>query len=150
MLAREQVVNFVKLERIDTPTVDWNQFEYRPDLGWRWLQRAAFAVLRWIGAHHVPIVTTFRRTAQENDDLLKSLLGQEGQWISHVHHDVVARIYMGPDEEMSLMQLADFRDMQASTFRGSIETRERYGSKWHDIPITVVPWMKGAIIVPRS
>lgn len=149
MLAREQVVNFVKIKRIETPTIDWKQFEYRPELGWRWLQKLAFAILRWIGAHHMPIAVTFRRTAEGNDDLLKSLLGQEGQWIAHVHDDrEQMRIYMGPDEERSLIRLSHHMDMQAVTFTGWIETSDRYGMKWHGIPITVVPWMKGAIIVP--
>lgn len=149
MLARDEVVNFVKLERIDTMTADLNRFEYRPDRGWLWLQRAAFAVLRWIGAHHMPTVTTYRRTAQENDDLLKSLLAQRRQWFDYVHHDEMAHIYMGPDDERDLMKLCDFRDMQYTTLKGGIETRDQYGRKWHDVPITVVPWMKGAIIVPR-
>lgn len=149
MLAREQVVNFVKLERIDTVVTDWDQFEYRPELGWRWLQRVAFAILGWIGAHHEPVVTTFQRSARENDDLLKSLLGQVGQWIAHVHHREQMQIYMGPDDEMSLMRLVQHMDMQPVRLSGQIETRDRYGSKWHNIPITVVPWMQGAIIVPR-
>lgn len=149
MLARQQVVNFVKIDRIETPMQSPDLFEYREDKGWRWLQRAAFTVLGWIGAHHGMTATTFQRTARENDNLLRSLLGQEGQWIEHVHEGRERmRIYMGPDDEMDLMRLVDFRDMQAATFVGRIKTQDAYGSKWHDIPITVVPWMTGAIIVP--
>lgn len=153
MLARGQVVNFVKIETLREVVTKWDQYEYRPEKGWRWVQRIAFAVLNWIGAHHTPVVTTFRRTAQENDDLLKSLLGQEGQWINLVHDKPDSmRIYMGPDEHMDLLRLASHMEMQAFSFRGEIETRDRhhhYGT-WHNIPITVVPWMKGAIIVPHS
>lgn len=149
MLASQQTVTWAKIERIDTPTIALDLFKYRPDKGWRWLQRSAFALLRWIGAHHEPVISTFRRSAEQNDELLKSLLGQEGQWIEHVHYEESAQIYMGPDDYPDLVALAEFREMQAATFMGRIETSTRYGSKWHDIPITVVPWMKGAIIVPR-
>lgn len=159
MLDREQVVNFVKLERIETVMEDPDQFEYRPEKGWRWLQRLALAALRWIGAHHAPTVVTFRRTARENDDLLKSLLGQERQWIRYIHEERNRMcIYIGPDEEMELMRLSEHMSMHSVTFTGRIDTNQahddgRGGSrvirKWHDIPITVVPWMKGAIIVPR-
>lgn len=151
MLATEQVVTFAKIDRIETPTISPNLYEWRHDKGWRWLQRLAFKVLDWIGAHHEKTVTTYLRTPQENASLLKSLLGQEGAWIEYVHHEATPHIYIGPDEHRDLMALAEFRDMNYATFTGRIETRDgRYGGVWHDIPITVVPWMKGALLAPRS
>lgn len=152
MLKPQQIVRFAKIKTIRTPTTDWNLYEYRPELGWKWLQKVAFAALRWIGAHHMEVVTTFERHPQENNDLLKSLLGQQGAWIEFVHNDrKQPRIYMGPDDHADLMRLCDFRDMDPTTLYGRIETRDgrHYHGKLHDIPITVVPWMQGAIIVPH-
>lgn len=149
MIDSRRPIRWAKIERIDAPIVDVTQFEYRPERGWRWLQRAAFKVLDWIGAHHQPVVTTFVRSPQENDVLLKSLIGQEGEWIGLLHRGKGRpRIYMGPDDYPELLRLMDHRDFQPTTFEGRIETRSRDYGKWHDIPITVVPWMVGAVIVP--
>ncbi len=152
MLDSRRPVTWAKIERIDTPIADVEQYEYRPDVGWRWLQRAAFKVLDWIGAHHMGVVTTFRRTPQENDGLLKSLLGQEGEWIELLHRSgEPLHIYMGPDDHCDLMALVNFREMNPTSFYGRIETCDRrFGGKWHDIPITIVPWMVGAVIVPAA
>lgn len=149
MIDSRQPIRWAKIERIGTPTVDPERFEYRPDRGWRWLQRAAFKLLGLIGAHSTPVVTTFVRAPQENDELLKSLLGQEGEWIELVHDDLHRpRIYIGPDEYPELLRLLNHRDFMPTTVEGRIQTnRGKYG-KWHDIPITVVPWMVGAVIVP--
>lgn len=150
MLARQQTITWAKIDRIDTPTVFSDLYELRPEKGWCWLQRAAFAVLDWVGAHHEDTVTTYSRSPQENAALLKSLFGQEGHWIEYVHHEATPHIYMGPDDHMDLMKLAEFRNMNYATFTGRIETMDRRsGGKWHDIPITIVPWMKGVLVAPR-
>jgi hypothetical protein len=147
-LPKQQTVTWAKIDRIETTIVSPNLYKLRPDKGWRWLQRFAIKVLDWIGAHHETTVTTYSRTSEENTSLLQSLLGQEGTWIEYVHHKATPHIYIGPDEHRDLMALAEFRDMNYATFTGRIETRNRYGGKWHNIPITVVPWMKGVLLAP--
>lgn len=149
MLDDRQAVHYARVERIET-SGDPKRYEYRPDIGWRWLQRILFLVLGWIGAYHLTTVTTFVRTPQENDSLLKSLLGQEGQWIRYIHYERRARIYMGPDDFPELIRLCEHMGMSVVDMRGRISTRSgRHEPTWHDIPITVVPWMVGAILVPE-
>lgn len=152
MLDSRRPVHYANIESTTAPYSDPERYEYRPELGWRWLQRAAFKVLDWIGAHHMASITTFVRTPAENDGLLKSLLGQEGEWIERVHHSDRdgrgAQIYVGPDEYPDLMRPCEHMGMSPVTMHGRIKTQDRYGPKWHDIPITVVPWMVGAVLVP--
>ncbi len=152
-LPQQQVVQWAKIDRLDPVRLDEpDAFEFRKDRGWHWLQRSCFWVLGKIGAYQQKTFEVFRRTPQENNDLLKSLLGQEGQWLRLINERADCRIFMGPDDQMDLMRLCEFREMRPTSFRGRIETRQRRGdyteSCWHDIPITVVPWMKGAILVP--
>lgn len=145
-----QYVTYVEVQRIETPIDGPPFYELRRDRGWIWLQRALFAVLGSIGAFHVHIATTFVRTQKENDDLLARLIGQAGYWIDALHFDKSdLRIYIGPDEYPDLMKLAEFRFMHPTKIMGRIETKSprRYYGEWHDIPITVVPWMSGALIV---
>ena len=151
MLDRQNVARFAEIKRLETPVTEWSLYEYNADIGWRWLQHIAFALLNWIGAHHRSTITTFERSVRENDNLLHSLLGQEGMWIEFVHCDRYRPcIYMGPDDHADLMHLCHFQGMAPVDLTGRIETRDQ-GSvgKWHDIPIFVVPWMQGAVIVPR-
>lgn len=152
MIDNRNPIHYANIDTTVTPFCDRERYELRPERGWVWVQRAAFKVLDWIGAHHMATVKTFVRTPQQNDDLLKSLLGQEGQWIEHVHHSDRrgrgAQIFIGPDEYPDLMRLCEHMGMSPVTMYGRIETRDRYGPKWHDIPITVVPWMVGAVLVP--
>lgn len=150
MLDGRPVVRYAKIDQIDSLVVDTDRYEYRPERGWRWLQRALFKVLDWIGAHHEATVTTYTRTPQENDDLIKSLLGQEGEWIERIHRSNGARIIMGPDDHMDLLRLCEHMGMTAVHMMGRTKTADHYGSRWHNIPITVVPWMVGAVLVPNE
>ena len=150
MLGRQQQ-SYVALPKLATvrhlsPTL----YEYRSHAGWGWLQRLCFWVLDKIGAHHEEYVNTWTRTKRENDDLISSLFGQEGWIIEYLHHRGPLRVFMGPDNHKELMDWCYKNGMQHFSMTGSIETKDgRYG-KWHDIPITVVPWMMGAVIVPTE
>ena len=147
---RKPYITYVKLQK----TTDFRLtplYEFQPNRGWKWLQRIAFAVLDWIGAHHYEGIVTYTRTKEENDNILKSLIKQEGQWLELIHNNPnQMQIYMGPDDFEDLMKLSDFRDMQPTLIMGRIDTNDQYGNhQWHNIPITIVPWMVGAILVPK-
>ncbi len=53
MLARPQAVHWVQTEERSVVEPDTHAFEYRPELGWCWLQRLAIAVLAWVGAYRL-------------------------------------------------------------------------------------------------
>lgn len=153
MRDRRQPVRFAEIESTDAFREDRDGFDLRRDRGWVWLQKALFAVLGWIGAYRLARYKIFTRTPEQNDSLLKSLLGQEGQWLDDLHFQHARlRIYIGPDEYPELMALSEFRGMRLTTLHGQIETkagRQHYG-EWHNIPITVIPWMIGVLIVKED
>lgn len=148
---RRQVVQYVKLGRTASPVVRPGLYEYRPDRGWRWLQRACFWLLGKLGAHHVETVTVFKRAVRDNDALLASLLGQQGHWLEFVSRQRhPPKIYMGPDDFVDLGRLLDHLRMEPFRLAARIEIRDGRLATWHDIPIFVVPWMKGAVLVPSD
>lgn len=143
-----QPVRWVLTERRQVLQPDTTAFALRQELGWVWLQRLAIAILRWVGAYREECVEVRTRTTQENDALLSRLLGQEGQFLELAYRHQQMHIYMGPDDHPELMMLVNGVGGHV-TFDAKIKIGfDRAAPQFHTIPITVVPWMKGAIIVP--
>jgi hypothetical protein len=150
MLERDQEIHFVKVKKIEHVYECYGVYEFREECKWHWLQKLCFKILDKIGAHRQETTHFYRRRKSQNDNLLKSLLGQEKQWLELVYNQR-PRIYLGINEERELYKLSSFMGFDTPLkMTGSIELgmgRER--PTWHHIPIYVVPWMKGAIIVPE-
>lgn len=148
-----QRVTYARIEHIKTPKTRFDLFEFRPKRGWVWLQRICFKILRWIGAYHEEVIHTFTRHKEENSDLMAHLLKQNIGWLEWIYRSdsrgYRPRIYCGPEQQASLMRLVNFHHMSPVTFDCSSVTRDESRVKWHGIPVTVIPWMEGAIIVPE-
>jgi len=140
-------VTWMQARLVETVLDLGNAFEFREDRGWHWLQRACFWVLRKIGAYAQETTRVWTRHPQDNDDLLKSLLGQEQEWLRLIHRED-CRIYMGPEEHTEVLRMCDHLGSGHFTFDARIKITDRHGPRFHDVPITVVPWLKGAFIVP--
>lgn len=143
-----QPIRWVLTKRSEVLQRDTTAYEYRNELGWLWLQRFAIAILRWIGAYREECVEVCTRTPQENDALLARLLGQEREFLDLADRLQAMRVYMGPDDHPELMMLINGVGGHV-TFDAQIEIGSgRAQARFHTIPVTVVPWMKGTIIVP--
>ena len=150
MIARQQVTYVQVDHRVDV--VDrFDLFELREELGWVWLQKLAFWVLSWLGAYHEETVTTFTRTQKQNDKILASIFRQvEGvcELCDELHGNL--RIFMGPGEHADLMELSEFRQMQVTVVSGRVAVGTTSGPRFYDIPMTIVPWMQGVLVVPSK
>lgn len=144
----QQSVIFYNITRSEEVLVNRTLFELRHDRGWVWLQRAAFWVLSKIGAFHLDTSVVFHRTPGENNNVLDSLVAQHAYWLDAMWHLDRPQIFMGPDDYPELLRLAEFMDMTPVSFSGRIRLGYRTRVKWREIPISVIPWMKGAILVP--
>ena len=132
------------------PVILPDTYKFTPKCGWVWLQKICFWFLRKIKANHIEITTKYiRRHNSENEEILKSLLGQQGYWLQFVHdYRKPLRIVMGPDDFDGLLEMAQMGSMRPFDLSAGLEIRDINGPHWHNIPITVIPWMKGAVIVP--
>jgi hypothetical protein len=148
-LPPQQVVKWVKITSAELSKINPDCFEFSPHQGWVFIQRICFWLLNKIGAHKHETTTVYTRSPQQNNSLLQSLVGQEGQWIELIHNNRAKRIYIGPEDNAELQSISDGLGMRPFSFTGRIKTRNGpLEQTWHDIPITVIPWMNGAIIVP--
>jgi hypothetical protein len=146
-----KVYQWAKIDSVPTIITSDEKFQFNKRAGWHWLQRLCFFVLDKIGANGEETVEIFTRTSQQNDDILKSLLGQEDGWLRQIRHQE-CRIYMGPDGYADLMMLVRAMDMRPLCIGDArIEIgMDRHERTWHNIPITVVPWMMGVVLVPAD
>lgn len=85
---------------------------------------------------------------------MKRLLGQEGELLDRLYERDDLVIYLGPDDSDELLAMTKDLGMQPISFSGRIKIgcKRVYGRasyEWREIPVVVVPWMKGAMIVPR-
>ena len=148
---RRKPITWQLVNRIDYTVADLSRFELRPDRGYVWLQKVLFWILRCIGAHHTPTVTTYTYSPQKADKLLKTLAKQHKMLLELLDDRAGAlRILIGPEQERELMEVSEFRNMLPTTVNGEVEVVGPVsGRRIYDIPITVIPWMQGVLIVPN-
>lgn len=148
-LMDRQRVDFVKIEHSFELVQIKDRYEFSAARKWPWLQRICFGILNWLGANAEDTVEVFSRVKQENDDILVSLFGQQGIWLERAYREK-CRIYMGPGDYKKLMVIAHKNGMRPFDLDAGIQisTPENRVGTWCSIPITVIPWMDGAVLVP--
>ncbi|MDE2103800.1 MAG: hypothetical protein KGL39_41565 [Patescibacteria group bacterium] len=150
-LDRNRVATYVQNVPLREVRPHPTRFEFSPQRGWKWAQRLCFWILAKIGARASEEVIVWRRIGTQNDALLESLLKQEHWLLENLYYRRQAyRLLIGPEQEMELLRIAENIGMRHFSLDAGIRTADRNGPRWHDIPITVIPWMKGALIVPRE
>ena len=148
----EQTVSFMNISSSRKLVTPVDKYTFCEDKGYVWLQRLCFRVLSKIGAYAQEWTHVYRRVGFDNNDLLKLLLEQEKTFYSLIYNRKLERIYMGPDDYQDLMMGVERLGMIPITFVSFVKIcspNNPYGS-WHDIPITVIPWMKGVLMVPKD
>jgi hypothetical protein len=124
-----------------------DQFHFRADKKWHRLQRLCLWVLKKIGAQAQQTSTVWTRYPMENDELLLWLMGQHEEWMELAYRQP-CRIFIGPEQNMKLLRLGHELDFRPITLDARIGLDGDAGYKLLDMPITVVPWLDGAYIVP--
>lgn len=124
-------------------------YEYSQSAGWKWAQKACFWFLEKIGAHASERVNLWTFSDKTTDGIVNSIIAQRGWVIEYLHIQGPMRIITGPMGHAELMNWCYKNGMQPFELMGRFETCTiNHGRKIHDIPIIVIPWMKGAVIVP--
>lgn len=128
-----------------------NAFTFREDLKHHWLQRACLWILMRIGAHQKvkDITCSYKRAQIESDRLVDYLIKQ----VHGIHAMMDTRrhlcVLMGPDEFHEVCgEVYEYGDplrfgLDAAVYRNG--RREIMGMK-----ISIVPWMKGVLVVPAE
>lgn len=88
---------------------------------------------------------------EQSDSLIQHLIDQHEAWLDIIWREKgKVKIYVGPNENAQLLQMMWDTDFPGVVELVDAQTRIGYGgeAKVFNIPVTVVPWMDGALLVP--
>jgi hypothetical protein len=154
-----QEVTYYRLrEELNVENLGYQRYKLTPRAGWLWLQKLCFKILDKLGCAELATnkYKTWARVKAQNDNTLKALMEQENTLaMIHYNNRDSYQIFMGPDNFAELMDMTK-HGLHTFSFVGSSKTghwdeeNDRPDYRYHNIPITVVAWMKGVIIVPKT
>ena len=138
-------------ERTDTPYTKANTsvFEFREQCGKVWLQKLCFKVLDWIGCYHLErhVATTYGPF--ENNKTLTNFVYRAfrdvREWEYYRDEWV---LLIGGGTFQKLMDCPEVKGMLQFTVNVPVGSRY-HGTRIYGMPVVVVPWMKGFVVVPK-
>lgn len=120
-----------------------DQWRFKPVKRWVWLQKAAWWFLGKTGALSLGYEpkTTYKQVVIDKRGVREAILAAIHEMeISMVRP---AHVYIGPDEIRSLT--LEMRDYAAFSF----DIQMGYNREIFGLPVTVIPWMRGVLVVPQ-
>jgi len=127
-----------KLNRVLLP----DRFQYRPEKGWAWLQRVCFWFLRRRNCNVVEEQVTYTRHTVDTANALHAIAKQRAGLLQHYNHEG-ERVLIGAEDFAQLMSSPEISNMVSFT------ASYRDGPQVMGMRITVLPWMRGILVLPR-
>jgi len=151
MSNKTQVIHIAKLKERVVFKDNTDVFSFRKDKKHHWLQKLCFKILKRIGAYGLDESVSVSRITIDTKKVIDSIIAQRGMlemsWQFPPSH-----IYMGPEDYASLMKDESFMFVtQPLSFTGSVEfgSTKMPEKRIMDIPFTIIPYMKGVLMVPE-
>jgi hypothetical protein len=125
-----------------------DRYAYRPELGWRRLQRACLWVLRKIGCNAIGQELKVTRQLIQPGGVADALM-QQRDVANHVFDapHKIHRVCMGPEQYRELMHepwVAGYVNFLAYAHGGMNGKPTLFG-----LEVTIVPWMDGVLVLPH-
>jgi hypothetical protein len=134
--------------RFDEETVPaYPVFRRQPGRKYSWLARLCFWTLDRLGLEEEPTARIYRLTEQQIDSLAQDIVAQQQHWWRYILRDD-CRLYVGPDAHVQLHIFGALHPGDVVGFRAKVRLGYRRGWQWRGLPVTVVPWLRGAILLP--
>lgn len=136
---RDQHIRFV--ERLPVPKITENRsyYQVRKDKPLVWLQEVCCWVLRKLGAYSEDHTTAYTHHTVDISDLVEGIYTQVGMLGSN-HNLSAHRILMGSEDFAELCH-APQASYQLTVYASS--------PKFGGLTVTVIPWMKGVLVLPE-
>ena len=135
-----QPTEFVVRKTHTRTVIRHDRFCFRPDKKYHWLQKILFGILSKMGCRHVDIDVTFTRHVVQMEHIIDYLHRQERE-IYELAGLKGARLLIGPAEYSEMTGNPEILYMLRIPAIGQLE--------FLDLKITIIPWMKGMLVVPE-
>lgn len=120
--------------------VSFDKWHFSPRKWWVWLHKAAWWFLRKTGGVSNAIKDTveYKQIVIDRQRVADQIIAAMEEM--HILHIKPARVFMGPEQfDEAMMEVG--RDYNFEILMG--HDRRMFG-----LPVTVVPWMRGILVVP--
>lgn len=142
-----QRISFVETRRHINRVRREDVFCLKPASGWVWAQRICIWVLRKLNCQWYEEVESYTRHVIDTDDFIKNLSLQHKGILDHCHREA-GRLLMGAEDFQDLMSsplVSQQMQFMASYAYAEHGRREIFG-----LEVTIIPWMKGILVMPRG
>jgi hypothetical protein len=137
----KQEVVFIEQKEHKTLVIREDRFQYLPQNGWAWLQRLCFWFLRKRKCNPFDEVFHYTRHVINTDKAIQAIQN-EYQCLDMAHHEG-RHILIGSEDFARLMNSPEIYSMTSFSAEYGYD-RQIFGMK-----VTVVPWMRGILVMPK-
>lgn len=141
------IVGQIQLKQRTLITDIQDEFIFRKDKKYHWLQKLCFYILRKIGAYNISTTYTYDRLCINTGKVARKFFDQFYN-IQKNFNITPKDIYIG-SEDFSLMLAQNSIPDTPFCFQINFHKDSRYEDKItiHGVNVHVIPWMKGMVLV---
>lgn len=142
----DRTFEYVETQTIRTLTEFKDGFEFRSDKKYHWIQKFCFWILRKIGAYRRENIHSFKKFTINPDSFMERLFKQNS-YLQKEFNMKPSKLFIGAEDYTAVMGGDEMRQMLQ--FNTSYHFRDgRCGIEIMGLKVTVVPWMRGIIVMP--
>ncbi len=143
----DQPVSFIGLDSKEVLRLVPDAYRVREERPAVWLQRLCCWVLHKLGAVHDFPEMQYTRIDVDKGAFMDRIFKQKIS-LDYVYHYKPERLLIGAEDYQELMGGPEIRSML--TFDAGINVRDRNYTHVMGLRVTVVPWMRGLLVMPRG
>lgn len=121
--------------------VNYEQFTFRADKKWPWLQKICFAILRKLDAHSIGETVEIERGVIDGDKLIAAIYEQKVE-IQTLFNMLPKQLFIGTEDYAEMMR------EEIATTPFNFQARCGYNEHIMGLSVKVIPWMRGILVVP--
>ncbi len=135
------IVSFIELEPINKYTLCLDTFQLRSDRSLVWLQKICFLILKKIKAYTINQETSFKRHCIKPGKFMETLFRQK-ESIRATFNLRPKDLFIGSEDYQELMGGEEINNII------NFHSEYNIGREIMGLRVTIVPWMRGIIVVP--
>lgn len=121
-------------------------FAYRPERGWRWLQRLCLWVLRWLSCYYERKEVKMKYVTLRTDKILE--LVRETKLVAWRRHLEPRYLIVGQRQFYELIHESE-EEGDYTYFRASLPNMGHEHHTAYGLEIIRVPWFDGVVLLPE-